>query len=559
MTDTNALNLRSGWIGTTAALLFLYLLTLIPMPWESSWLWPACAEANVDFVALICIGLMIRFGLGDRWWTWHLVALGAMFVPLYRFGHTLMPVFFDRAFVPLDDILLLPSLAHLLTHEVSTTQVIGGGLVVLLIAALLYFVTFSSARRVIRSASRPGRALLWFGCAQMIVLGYWVDRSVTPREQVGWLRSSMYGVAGDDVMQELRSASWQVRERLNDQRQALDNQLSTLSGRLDGLQGVDVFVIFIESMGRVAMEDMRVRGPFESACAELEPALTDANIATKSGWLTTGGASSRGAHMQLMTGIHIDGLRMYDAVLRSGVRTLAHYFADSGYRTINVQPAVDIEWPQSKSALGFEFDLFRMRLPYEGWTYHWGEMPDQYALAHLLQTEGAGDRPIFAQYVSVTSHAPFRDIPPYYDDWQTATKPGAFVRPDHSYPMNWGNYYSHPDQVQAYTDSIVYTMRTVAGLAMQLQRPAIILALGDHPPPVPFTPNPKHSMDVPFFALSNDPDLLAKFELLTPGLVAPIDTPAISTKFFLPWILTQFGTAAPNNQTAPAKQPSDGK
>jgi hypothetical protein len=102
-------------------------------------------------------------------------------------------------------------------------------------------------------------------------------------------------------------------------------------------------------------------------------------------------------------------------------------------------------------------------------------------------------------------------------------------------------------------------MRTVAGLAMQLQRPAIVLALGDHPPPVPFTPNPKRSMDVPFFALSNDPDILAKFELLTPGLIAPIDAPAVSTRLFLPWLLTQFENADPDDQTTPVRPPSDGK
>ncbi len=559
MTGANNSERRRGWIRNAPAWLFVYLITLMPIPWEPSWLWPAFLEVNADFVVLLCASLMIRSGLGDRWWTWHLVVVATLFVPLYRFGHTLIPAFFDRKFVPLDDVLLLPSLGHLLTHEASTAKVIGVGLASLIVAALLYFATYLSVRRVTRSVARPRLTILCFGCAQLLVAGYWVDRSVTPRQSVTWLRSSMFGVAGDDMMRELRSAAWQVRQRLNVQRQELDTHLSKVSGRVDGLRGADVFVIFIESMGRVAMGDPRVRGPFEAVCTELEAKLSAANVASSSGWLTTGHAASKGAHMQLMTGIYIDGLRMYNAVLNSGTRTLAHYLADAGYRTINVQPAVNVEWPQSQSALGFEYDLFRMRLPYQGWRFHWGVMPDQYALAYLLQTEGGGDRPVFAQYVSVTSHAPFRDIPRYYDNWQDVTKPDAFAKPDHSYPMDWGNYYNHPDQVQAYVDTIVYSMRTVAGFAMQAQRPAIVLALGDHAPPVPFDGDPQQSMDVPVFALSNTPGLLAKFDLLSPGLIAPANGPAMSTKFFLPWLLTEFETEDADSPSPRVPRPSDGK
>lgn len=540
MTESTPVKARAGWIGGMAAWLFLYVVMIAPLPWEALSCWSALAAVNVDFLFVICVGLALQLGLSDRRWAAHFVVFATLFVPLYRFGHTLMPVYFDRTFVLFDDILLLPSLVYLVTYESSTLRIIGLALGVLLVVVLLYLTTLYAARRVLLGASRPKLAVLLFGCAQALALGYWIDRSVTPREQVEWVRASMLGAASDDLVGEVRKASWRVRERLSAERKELGEMLSKVSGRVDGLRGADLYVVFIESMGRVAMEDARVRVPFEALCAELEPKLSAANVASRSGWFTAGGAGSRGAHMQLMSGIYIDGLRMYDAVLRGGDLTLAHYLSKAGYRTINVQPAVDVEWPQSSSALGFEFDLFRMRLPYEGWAYHWGDMPDQFALAYLLQTEGSGDRPVFAQYISVTSHAPFRDIPKYYDDWQAAMQPGAFDQPDHSYALDWGNYVGHPDQVSAYVDTLDYTLRTVAGLAMQLKRPGIVIALGDHPPPIPFERSSDSSMDVPVFVFSNDAELLSKFQLLSPGMAAPIDGPAVSTKMFLPWLLTQF-------------------
>ena len=102
-------------------------------------------------------------------------------------------------------------------------------------------------------------------------------------------------------------------------------------------------------------------------------------------------------------------------------------------------------------------------------------------------------------------------------------------------------------------------MRTVAGFAIEAQRPAIVLALGDHAPPIPFAGDPQQSMDVPVFALSNTPDLLEKFDWLSPGLIAPANGPAISTKFFLPWLLTEFETEDADRPSPRVPRPSDGK
>ena len=110
--------------------------------------------------------------------------------------------------------------------------------------------------------------------------------------------------------------------------------------------------------------------------------------------------------------------------------------------------------------------------------------------------------------------------------------------------------------MRAYVDTIGYTLRTVAGLAMQLKRPGIVVALGDHPPPIPFDRIPGRSMDVPVFVFSNDSDLLARFDRFNPGLVAPVDGPAVSTKLFLPWLLTEFESASPDQADPP---PADGK
>jgi hypothetical protein len=208
-------------------------------------------------------------------------------------------------------------------------------------------------------------------------------------------------------------------------------------------------------------------------------------------------------------------------------------------------PAMPRPWPEAE-ALGYESEVFRAAFPYRGHPYHWGDMPDQFALHHVLETiVRPSPRPLFVHYVSVTSHAPFRDVPPYFADWPAAAAPGAFAGPPaRSFGIDWLNYASEPEVREAYLAVIEYSLRCVAGFLLQVRRPALAFVLGDHQPPLPPAIAPDRTRHVPIHAISNRPELLPALEGLgfTPGLLPRPEAGAFSTARFLPAFLAAYGT-----------------
>ena len=70
-------------------------------------------------------------------------------------------------------------------------------------------------------------------------------------------------------------------------------------------------------------------------------------------------------------------LRRVDAQHRL---TLTRAFAEAGYRTVALKPAITRPWPEG-DRLGFAQIYAAADLGYAGKPYNWVTMPDQYTLA----------------------------------------------------------------------------------------------------------------------------------------------------------------------------------
>ena len=106
---------------------------------------------------------------------------------------------------------------------------------------------------------------------------------------------------------------------------------------------------------------------------------------------------------------------------------LAHFSHDAGYRTVIVQPANHYRtlprWLYDFDVVysGWDFD-------YQGATYRWATMPDQYVIDFIHRHEIAPARgPLLVVYTLITSHAPWSDQPPVVADWSRVGN-GAITR-----------------------------------------------------------------------------------------------------------------------------------
>ena len=341
---------------------------------------------------------------------------------------------------------------------------------------------------------------------------------------------------------------WRIEEQFLAREAAAQQQLTDLPRNVDGLDGADVYLLILESYGRALFDSEQSTEAFGEWSTRLTRQVDDAGFAIVSRFMAPsirGGQSSL-AHAELLTGIKVENRRIFDRLLISDLVPLPRIFANSGYHTVNAQPAMDAVWPASRQFFGFTEDRFNDSLPYDGPWFPWGYMPDQYALQLLLETEvRVAEEPLFLQYVGVTSHAPYTRTPRYYPVWADTQGPDAYDNTDAAvFDIDWLNFRGHPDVGTAYLSTLGYSLQTAIGFLGELERPSLVIVIGDHQPPsagglMRDTP----TMDVLCHVMSNAPMLMQPFRSrgFVDGFRPPDDAGSVSFSRFLSWFLVHFG------------------
>jgi phosphoglycerol transferase MdoB-like AlkP superfamily enzyme len=189
-------------------------------------------------------------------------------------------------------------------------------------------------------------------------------------------------------------------------------------------------------------------------------------------------------------------------------RTLVRTFADRGYRTVALMPGLRQDWREGAAFYGFDEIYGADRLEYRGPGFGWWRIPDQYALAALDRREVAPHPrlPLFVFFPTITSHAPFRPVPPYQPDWSRLLGPqpydAAVEQGLRSYRAEWQNL------DPAYADTMAYSFEWLGGyLRERRDADLVLVVLGDHQPPVGVGgENP--SWDVPVHVIARRGPLL---------------------------------------------------
>ncbi len=498
-------------------------------------------DARPPIALLIALGLIAVCALAGRGlWTavrW-LLAITLIVLAGLQVVNATVDRMLDR---PLDlyfDLRHVPSLLGLYLGAAGWRgMVVIAGVVVALLFGI--WLLASSLKAIERAATRP-----FFAIASLCVAVIGLVVAAMPIDAVN---GRAIAVTAHQASESWRSFA--VLHGINHEYDAALQVPQKPFGPLPGLDGHDVYLVFIESYGTVGLDDPAYHATLAPALADFATTVEGSGYHLVSNRLVspTYGGGSWLAHGTMSSGVKLDSL-LNELVLNSDRKSLPRYLKAAGYRAIEVMPGIKKPAPEA-SFWGFDKDYDAATLGYAGPEFGWFDVPDQYTLSQVSARElTPGHAPLFAQIVLVSSHTPFAPVPPYLDDWNDATE-------FKSVPMaDWPRIYAPPDWNnldKPYLDSVAYDLKTLGAWLSHLDNNALVIILGDHQPPE-ITRGANQAWTVPVYALSREASLIRPFE--AEGYVAGDDPPAtdhpIGMEKFLGMFLDAYGPCVPSPDAA---------
>ena len=410
----------------------------------------------------------------------------------------------DREFNPVVDWFLLGDAEDFVRRSYggagADAAVVGAVLLVLAVLVFMVLAVLRLSRLLVRYRSRSTRTIaalgvVWVLCA---ALGVHLRPGVPVAADSAAALTYDRGVVVYDGVQDRKAFAAAA---------AMDAFRGTPSDQmLTGLRGKDVMITFVESYGRVALQDP-VLGP------QLKPLLDDgyrqlqtAGYSARSGFLTspTFGGGSWLAHSTLLSGLWIDGAARYNNLLASDRFTLNKAFKQAGWHTVSMEPAVTGSWPES-AFYGYDKLYTARSMGYRGPLFNYASTPDQYTLEQFQRGERAAPNhpPTMAEIVLLSSHAPWAPLPELMN-WGALGDGTAY-----NAQGPWGPLPASPSQVRAaYIQSIEYSLSTLISYVETYgDKNLVLVMLGDHQP-APVVSGEGASRDVPITIVAHDPTVL---------------------------------------------------
>ena len=316
---------------------------------------------------------------------------------------------------------------------------------------------------------------------------------------------------------------------------------------LTGLRGKDVLLVFVESYGRVAVQDSSFSPRIDAVLDRGNAQLRAAGFSSRSAFLTspTFGGLSWLAHSTLQSGVLVDGQRRYDQLVKADRLTLTRAFKRAGWRAVGVMPANHRAWPEGFSYYHYDAIYDRRNLGYRGPDFGLPPMPDQYAFLALQRRELAKRHrpPLFAEVDTISSHAPWTRIPRLIP-WDEVGDGSIFDRIQAEESTQAALFGDSKRARAAYGHSIEYSLRTLFSFVQRYGDDNLVLVvLGDHQPAT-IVSGQGASHDVPISVIAHDPRVMDRIAGWgwQDGLLPSPQAPVWPMAAFRDRFLTAFGS-----------------
>ena len=437
-----------------------------------------------------------------------------------------------QPFNPLTDMSYLKSAVGLLRDSAGPYRTVAAVVAAMLVVVAVVLLLTWSALRLTRSTAQHRSSAAWTACALGVV----------------WLLCAALGVqvAGAPVASTSAAAFTQQEA---DTTLAADDAFATVpdGALLTGLRGKDVLIVFVESYGRVAIEDSAVSPGVIDVLTRGTDSLRAAGFSSRSAFLTspTFAGISWLAHGTLQSGLWIDSQRRYNQLLQTDRLTLSAAFKRAGWRTVAAAPANTEDWPEGASFYRYDTIYDKRNVGYSGPSFGYASMPDQYTLAAFQRNELAQPHrsPVMAEIDLVSSHGPWAPLPRMVD-WD-AVGDGSVFADMPAQGQSPDELLGDPDKTKtAYGQSIQYSMSTLISFVETFSDDnLVVVAVGDHQPAAVVS-GPGASHDVPITIIARDPDVLKKIASWgwQPGMLPSPDAPVWPMDAFRDRFLTAYGS-----------------
>jgi hypothetical protein len=214
------------------------------------------------------------------------------------------------------------------------------------------------------------------------------------------------------------------------------------------------------------------------------------------------------ADSTLLTGLRISEEQQYKELLQSDTPNIVGILNDRDYVTVLSAPGTLKPWPEGEVFYRFDQYVYNVDFDYRGPEFSFVPVPDQYSIhrVHNRFVSGAGDSPLFIEYMLVSSHAPFNRIPTYVKDWNSLGDGSIYHElPVQMYKNTW---FQGKEYTEGYTAAITYVVEVIVSyLTTFIHDDTLVVIIGDHQPKYPVTERGQ-PLSVPVHMLSRDSEIL---------------------------------------------------
>jgi hypothetical protein len=448
----------------------------------------------------------------------------------------------DRPFDPVNDWPLLSDAVEYVRRSYggagATGAEIGALVLVLAVLTLMTLAVLRLTRLVGRHPTATVRGTAVAGVA-------WVTCALLGAQFVPGVDVASRNAAGLAIYRTLLTTEG-LRDKIPFEREMNADAYRDTPGSqlLTGLRGKDVMVTFVESYGRVALQDPEFAPQIHALLDAGDQRLQAAGFAARSGWLTspTSGGGSWLAHSTLLSGVWINNQRRYNTLLSSDRLNLDVAFQRAGWRTVGVITAIDGTWPQGVDYYKYDKLYTASDLGYRGPRFNFGSIPDQYTLSAFQRLErGPGHAPVMAETVLLSSHSPWAPLPREVG-WDTIG--------DGSVAYQGMPAQGHAPSVERgkvrndYIHAVEYSLTSVLNYVQTYgDKNLVMVFLGDHQP-APLVAGMNAVHNVPVTIVAKDPAVLDRVASWgwNDGLYPAANSPIWPMNTFRDRFLSTFGS-----------------
>lgn len=278
----------------------------------------------------------------------------------------------------------------------------------------------------------------------------------------------------------------------------------------------DIYLIMLESYGKVMATHPDLRADYKRQMKAVQDSLENCGWFTATNYSASpvNGGGSWLSSATVLSGATINNEPLFNKFFEKAPGSLVSFLQTHGYTTFSLhppdrsRPGIPIE-----NNFGFDYQITYDSLRYQGKSFGWGLVPDQYSLhytfEHYIEPTAP---PRFLDFTTVSSHIPWRDssIPPLPANWQDLNKTQPIE--DHSVSLGEriNQFFVRPYQTENIPTLIYYDFQVFQRFIIRaLRRPSLILIIGDHQPPI--LANGKDGVSTPVHAICRDSSLISRF------------------------------------------------